>query len=112
MTVTCNNRHDGVKIEISVGERNNLPSLPHRKIGSVDGQKRMQEIYAGKGMYAKSPAYIGKAKYEDGARPLMPLMMRDERKQPSAMRQAGLAVVERPQHYVIPIRPMKDRIVL
>jgi len=90
---------------------------PRRKIGSVDGSKREEanrrivELYRANPL--KSPAHIKAILEKDhpiygGYRPPLPppIQLRNERPAapyhpvPNAMRQAGLAVLERPQNYV------------
>jgi len=102
--------------------------IPMRKVGSVDGSKRIADLQnivnekmkPGRGIISKSPGNIIKPKLQGigdiYSRPPMPIIPlsggRVEKKHyigPNPMRQAGLAVVEK---YHIPIRPLKDNIIV
>ena len=92
------------------------PILVKRKIGSVDCSKRdeinkrIAELYKAHPM--KSPVKIQVLRDKDKANPLYgnrpPLPAKNDKLiaqhyvSPNPMRQAGLAVLERPQHYVAP----------
>lgn len=92
-----------------------LPSIGGRK-GSEERRKRLQDLrelqekIIVKYLPKKNPSGIDYLH----RKPPRPIILSNEVKRyhvPNPMRQAGLAVIEGPQNY-IPIRPMKDRLVL